>query len=96
MTISANINKNRKNIFQRKGEMLEMLAQINEEEQVNVLYQIMRSFLNQQNDDNYWFENLPEELQQRILEAKQMAIDNPSLMKTHKEVKKKYEKYLGY
>jgi hypothetical protein len=42
-----------------------------------------------------WLTELPKEVQERILRAKNTAKNHPELMKPHSEVRKKYEKFLN-
>jgi hypothetical protein len=92
MATAVALKKSNKSIFQQKGEMLEMLAQIKDKTQLDTLYSLMQNFLS--SDDGIdWFDELPVEVQIRLDNALEEIKDENNLT-PHDEVMKKYEKWL--
>jgi hypothetical protein len=92
MATAVAIKKSNKSVFQQKGEMLEMLAQIKDKAQLDTLYSIMQKFLS--SDDGIdWFDELPVEAQTRLDNALEEIKDENNLT-PHDEIMKKYEKWL--
>ncbi len=76
-----------------RGALHSMIEKI-ESNKLAHYFKIFKDSMNKAEAED-WLLELPKEVQERILSAKNTAKNNPELMKPHNEVKKKYEKFLN-
>ncbi len=81
------------NTLELKGDIIDLLALIKEKQQLSIVRNILLSFT-QDKVEKDWWDTLPTEVQQQIEKALEETKD-PSKLKPHHEVMKKYEKWLS-
>jgi hypothetical protein len=62
--------------------------------QLSHFFRLLKESLSDEETED-WLLELPKEVRERILRAKNTAKNHPELMKPHSEVRKKYEKFLN-
>jgi hypothetical protein len=76
-----------------RGALHSMIEKIESNKLVHYFQFFKESMSDIETED--WLLELPKEVQDRILSAKNTAKNHPELMKPHSEVRKKYEKFLN-
>ncbi len=83
------------NTLELKGDIIDLLALVKEKQQLSAIRHLLLNFTQSQSDKEAdWWDSLPSEIQQQIDNALEEAKE-PTKLKPHHEVMKKYEKWLS-